>query len=114
MEIEKEVWMLIDPDRRDEPFSDVNPRAVCGLFELRSTAEATALGLGLEVVKVKVFRSGNYWYGPVNIIEPTAEDLRAEANRSKQEAAVSRALELGLKDDELDLIAEARSARKVK
>jgi hypothetical protein len=83
------------------------------LCEKRATALRKAkrnyvMGTDSRVTEEKLFNSGSGWYGPVRVIEPSQEDLRAEEQlvaeqkaKDAKQAAIAKAKQLGLSDEDI-------------
>lgn len=75
---------------------------------LRKAKKNYVMGTDSRVTEEKLFQSGYAWYGPVNVIDPTQEDLRVEEQlaaeakaKSAKEAAIEKAKSLGLSDADI-------------
>ena len=75
---------------------------------LRKASRNYVMGSDSRVTEVKLFNSGSGWYGPVNVLEPSREDLMAEAQleaemkaQQAKEDAIAKAKSLGLTEDDI-------------
>lgn len=75
---------------------------------LRKAKKNYVMGTDSRVTEVKLFNSGSGWYGPVNVLDPSQEDLRFEERfaaeqkaKSAKEAAIAKAKELGLTEADI-------------
>jgi cobalamin biosynthesis Mg chelatase CobN len=75
---------------------------------LRKAKKNYVMGTDSRVTEEKLFHSGYAWYGPVNVIDPSQEDLRVEAQldaeakaKAAKEAAIEKAKSLGLSDADI-------------
>jgi hypothetical protein len=75
---------------------------------LRKAKKNYVMGTDSRITEVKLFNSGSGWYGPVNVIEPSSEDMKAEAQleaeqraKDAKEAAIAKAKELGLTEADI-------------
>ena len=79
------------------------------LCETQATAIRKAKGAGVQgsnarVREVEIIKHLNSWYGPVNIEHPTADDVAEQTKLSIKLAAINKAKELGLTDDDINAI----------
>ena len=79
------------------------PLYVC---EKESTARRLAKkryvqGSDAPVSAISLVKVGSTWYGPVQIIAPTKEDDRNDEVAAKKRAALKKARDAGLTDDDL-------------
>lgn len=122
------AWVVWVNEDLDEGRGTLKVLAVC---EQESTARRLARGANVQgadgvVMEVPVFKfavpgrpfpSGPYWYaphGPGQFIKPTAEDKKEEARlaekRAKKvrgEAALQKARDLGMSDEDIAALQEA-------
>lgn len=75
---------------------------------LRKAKKNYVMGSDSRVTEVKLFNSGSGWYGPVNVLDPSCEDLAAEIKleaemkaQQAKEAAIVKAKDLGLTEDDI-------------
>lgn len=75
---------------------------------LRKAKKNYVMGTDSRVTEEKLFQSGYQWYGPVNVIDPSREDLQVEAQldaeakaKAAKEAAIEKAKSLGLSDADI-------------
>jgi Mg-chelatase subunit ChlI len=76
------------------------------LCEIQSTAirkahRAGVQGSNASVREVELVKHFNNWYGPVNIEQPTEDDIAEQTKLSIKLDAVKKAKELGLTDDNI-------------
>jgi hypothetical protein len=81
----------------------VIPIAIC-----ESKATALRLGKGNDVQgsdckieEITLQRVGYHWYGPVYVHAPTKEDTALDVARNKRDAAIAKAKELGLSEQDI-------------
>ena len=85
------------------------PIAIC---KLKATAIRLGKGNGVQgtdcrVSPVKLIRSMDGWYGPINLIYPTTEDTARDNKLKISEAAIKKAKELGFTKEEIELLKQA-------
>ena len=75
---------------------------------LRKAKKNYVMGTDSRVTEEKLFQSGYGWYGPVNVIDPTQEDLRVEKEldaaykaAEAKKTAIEKAKALGLSDADI-------------
>lgn len=101
----KKAWTyLVKP--HDEPGPICRLEATAN--RLNNPYAETKIGI---VNEFEIFKIGNQWYGPIQVIQPSEQDFEAqkkidEVNKLKQDskAAIQKALELGLTQEEISLI----------
>jgi hypothetical protein len=75
---------------------------------LRKAKKNYVMGTDSRVTEEKLFQSGYTWYGPVNVIDPSQEDLRVEEQldaaykaAEAKKTAIEKAKALGLSDADI-------------
>lgn len=75
---------------------------------LRKAKKNYVMGTDSRVTEEKLFQSGYTWYGPVNVIDPSQEDLRVEEQlaaeakaKAAKQTAIEKAKSLGLSDADI-------------
>lgn len=75
---------------------------------LRKAKKNYVMGTDSRVTEEKLFQSGYTWYGPVNVIDPSQEDLQVEAQldaaykaAEAKKTAIEKAKSLGLSDTDI-------------
>lgn len=86
------------------------PIAVC---ETRATARRIAKGEGVQGSDAEVRRSlavmvENQWMADVRIVGPTQDDIKEQRIIDAREAAIAKAKELGMTDEDLKILAGAK------
>lgn len=110
---ERTVWVVTTNNDLTEGRGSQYIKAVC---ELESTARRLAKGSYIQgsdcpITTKKMFRHNGEWYAPAVITRPNEADILAEkvlvAKREaeeKRKAALNRARELGLSDEDIELL----------
>jgi len=85
------------------------PLAIC---KLKATAIKLGKGNGVQgtdcrVSPVKLIRSMDGWYGPINLIYPTPEDTARDEQLKLSAEAIKKAKELGFTKEEIELLKQA-------
>lgn len=80
--------------------------------------KATAIRLGkggyvqgcdCPVQKITLFWRDHKWFGPVNIVPPTAEDEKKQRHIDARSEALNKARAMGLSEEEINLIGRVSS-----
>lgn len=86
------------------------PTAVC--FRASTAARlakgADVMGSNARVSEEVMFLISGRWYAPCNIVEPNAEDRKAETKNVMFSAAKERALKAGLSEEDIKLLAASK------
>lgn len=106
MESERTAWVVYTNTDLTEGRGHQFPLHVCDkeATAIRLAHKAGVMGSDAEVKSVSLVKADGAWYGPVSIKQPTVEDNRAQKLMDDRRAAVSRARQLGLSDDDIRLL----------
>lgn len=67
----------------------------------RKAFKAGVQGTDADVFEVELIKHRNFWYGPVEIEKPTADDIRQQQAIDLKLAAEKKARELGLTEEDI-------------
>lgn len=106
MENERTAWVVYTNTDLTEGRGWQYPLHVCDkeATAIRLAHKAGVMGSDAEVKAVNLVRAGGAWYGPVQIKQATKEDDHAQKLMDERRAAVARARELGLSDEDIRLL----------
>lgn len=68
---------------------------------MRKAKGAGVQGMDADVRKIELVKHNNKWYGPVNIESPTHADIDAQVRIEIKNAALEKAKNLGLTDQDI-------------
>ena len=82
------------------------PIAVCETVATarRLAKKAYVMGSDAPVEEREVIRHNGEWYGPVRVVQPTAEDMIVQAAFTKQLSALEKAKAAGLTDEDINAL----------
>lgn len=106
MESERTAWVVYTNTDLTEGRGWQFPLHVCDkeATAIRLAHKAGVMGSDAEVRQVSLVKAGGAWYGPVQIKQSTKEDDRAQKLMDERRAAIARARELGLSDEDIRLL----------
>jgi len=106
MESERKAWVVYTNTDLNEGRGWQFPLHVCDkeATATRLARKAGVMGSDAEVKPVNLVKVGGAWYGPVHIKQSTKEDDCAQKLLDDRRAAIVRARELGLSDEDLRLL----------
>lgn len=105
----REAWLIeVNTDLTEGKGHNV-PLALCSI---EATANRMARGRNVQgsagnVSPVKLIAIGGRWYGPVDILEPSAEDVTVQKATDASRAVVARAKAAGLNDADIEALRRA-------
>ena len=98
------VWLNRDNTEGRGP---LYPGSICSTkaTAIRLAERKGVQGSNADVNPCELFRINNQWYGPVFIKQPSPEDVVAQAKIDERAAIVQIALEAGLSEEEIQILA---------